>query len=74
MKHDQAAQRPVDSFEIDNVRIGYNPALQASGTSTPQSLVFHFHTNKGWVRMRLEGNICRLFDRRYHEHTEGRLK
>ena len=74
MKHQAAAQEPVDSFEVDNVRIGYNPALQASGASTLQSLIFQFHTNRGWMRMRLEGDVCHLFDRTYHEHTEGRLK
>jgi hypothetical protein len=74
MKREPAAQEPVDSFEVNNVRIGYNPALQVSGASAPQSLIFQFHTNKGWIRMRLEGDVCRLFDRRYHEHTEDRLK
>jgi hypothetical protein len=74
MKREPAAQEPIDSFEVDNVRVGYNPALQVSGASTPQFLVFHFHMRRGWIRMRLEGYACRLFDRRYHEHTEDRLK
>jgi hypothetical protein len=74
MKREPAAQEPVDSFEVDNVRIGYNPALQVSGASTRQSLAFQFHTKKGWMRMRLEGDLCHLFDRRYREHTEGRLE
>jgi hypothetical protein len=74
MKREPAAQEPVDCFEVDNVRIGYNPALQLSGASTRQSLIFQFHTNTGWMRMRLEGDVCHLFDRSYHENTEGRLK
>jgi hypothetical protein len=74
MKREPAAQEPIDSFEVDNVRIGYNPPLPATGMPTPQSLIFQFHTKRGWMRVRLEGDICRLFDRRYHEHTEGRLE
>jgi hypothetical protein len=74
MRRGPTAQEPIDSFEVDDVRIGYNPALQVSGASTPESLVFQFHTRKGWMRMRLEGDACHLFNRRYHEHTEGRLK
>jgi len=74
MKPWPTAQEPVDSFEVDDVRIGYNPALQVSGASTPESLVFQFHSRKGWMRMSLKGDVCRLFDRRYHEHTEGGLK
>jgi hypothetical protein len=73
MKRKPTAQEPVDSFEVDNVRIRYNPALQVSGMPARQSLVFQFHTNKGWMRMSLEGDLCRLFDRSYRENTEGGL-
>jgi hypothetical protein len=74
MKNQRDAQQPFHSFDVNDVHIGYNPALQAPGSPTLQSLTFDFETKTGWVRMRLEGDVCRLFDGRYREHTEGRLK
>jgi hypothetical protein len=72
MKNQRGEQQPFQSFDVNNVHIGYNPAIQASGASTPQSLTLDFQTSKGWVRMRLQGDVCRLFDRRYHEYAEER--
>ena len=74
MKNQRGAQQPFQSFDVNDVHIGYNPALQAPGSPAPQSLTFDFETKTGWVRVRLEGSVCRLFDGRYREHTEGRLK
>jgi hypothetical protein len=67
-------EKPIESLKADDVLIGYNPQIDTKMGQRLQSLTLDFHTSKGCVRIRLEGDSCNLFDRRYREHAQGRMK
>jgi hypothetical protein len=64
--------KPIDIIEADNVHIAYIPEVKTSGKKSPQSYSLDFHTSEGWVRIKLEGDVCDLFDERYEAIFEPR--
>ena len=63
----------VETLKADDVKVGFNHAVEVKGRQSPQSLTVDFHTEKGWVRIRLEGDACSLFDKTYKQQTSGRI-
>jgi hypothetical protein len=66
----------IETLTADDVRIGLNPAVTVvQGRPSRQSLTMEFHTTEeGWIRIRLERDMCDLFNARYKEHTLGGIK
>lgn len=65
----------VETYEVDNVCIDFNPTISVvQGRQSPQSLTMDFHTKKGWIRIRLEGETCGLFNTKYKQHALTRIE
>ena len=66
----------IETLKAEDVRVGFNPAITVvQGRQSPQSLTMDFHTTeKGWIRIRLEGETCDLFNTIYKEHVLSRIE
>jgi hypothetical protein len=74
MQSNSGNKKIVKWCDADNVDIGFNPEVQVRpGKKAPQSLTLDFHTSKGWVRIRLEGDVCDRFNELYKQ-TSVRMK
>ena len=66
---------PIQTFRVDNILIGFNPETNTKLGKSSQSLTMDFNIeNDGYIRVRLDADICELFDKIYHQQTNGRLK
>ena len=63
-----------ETLKADDVKIGFNPTIVVKGRQSPQSLTMDFSTERGWIRIRLEGETCGMFNTRYKEHALSRIK
>jgi len=63
-----------EKLKADNIKIGFNPTIVVKGERSPQSLTMDFHTEKGWIRIRLEGETCGVFNTIYKQHALDRLE
>jgi len=59
--------RPIDIIEADDASIGYSPAVKTKGAKAPRLMTLDFHTTEGWVRVKLEGDVCDTFVEQYAE-------
>ena len=64
----------VETQKADNVKIGFNPKIVVKGRQSLQSLTMDFHTEKGWIRIRLEGETCGIFNTIYKQQALSRIE
>ena len=63
-----------ETLKAYDVKIGFNPTIVVKGRQSPQSLTMDFSTERGVIRIRLEGEMCGMFNKRYKENTLSRIK
>ena len=65
---------PIKVFDVDDIRIDYNPSIDTPRGKTKKSISIDFHILDGWYRFRLEDTVCDLFNQYYNEQVVSRYE
>lgn len=74
MQNKSPTDEPIEVFDVDDIRIGYNPPVDTPRGKTRKSITIDIHVPDGWYRFRLEGIVCDLFNRFYNEQVASRYE
>ncbi len=74
MQNESNTDEPMEIFDVDNVRIGFNPSVDTPRGKTRKSLTIDVHVTDRWYRFRLEDVVCDLFNRFYNEQVASRYE
>ncbi len=58
------------AIQPDDIRIAYCPKREGMIQKSDKCLTMDFHTEEGWLRVRLVGGACVAFQKLYKETLE----